>query len=47
MSGVFIVGVAGVAILLAGTPLFPVVVAVLCAAILYHLLTGNLSLPTV
>lgn len=47
MTGLFLAGGAIVAVLLAGTPLFPVVVALLVAAISYHLLTGNGSLPTV
>lgn len=40
MTGVFIAVGLGAALLLANTPLFPVVVALLVAAIAYHLLTG-------
>ncbi len=41
MTGLYLAVGIGVAILLSGTPLFPVVVALLVAAISYHLLTGT------
>ena len=47
MTGLFLAAGAITAVLLAGTPLFPIVVALLVAAISYRLLTGSGSLPTV